>query len=98
MERFRGAPELRSVLEETGIRSVPGQGDGADLERRRLVGPGGFLWAAQDLRIAGKTRQEEPELSRCRPVEPRTLGLRRGQFPRYHSVLQPHRPILPRAN
>ena len=47
--------------------------DGADAERRRLVGPGGLLRPAQDLRAAREARHQEPELPRRRPLEPRRL-------------------------
>ena len=55
------------------------------LQRRRLVRPGGLLRAAQDLRAAGEARQEEPELPRRRPVEPRRLGRRAGRQARQAS-------------
>ena len=75
---FVAHPELRR-RSGSGRRCVPylDARHGADAERRRLVGPGGFLRAAQDLRGAGEARHAEPELPRRRPVEPRRLGARR---------------------
>ncbi len=43
-------PELRRVLAAAGVRSVPERGEGADRARGRLVGPGGLLRPAEDLR------------------------------------------------
>ena len=55
LERLRRPPQLRRVLEEAGVRAVPDAGDGADAERRRLVGPGRFLRPAQDLRDCSRS-------------------------------------------
>ena len=60
--------------------------DGADAERRRLVGPGGLLRPGHDLRRAREARQREPELPRRRPVEPRRLARRPGADARARST------------
>ena len=53
---FVASPELRRVLAEAGGRTLPEPAQGPDAERRRLVGPGGLLRAAQDLRDVGEAR------------------------------------------
>ena len=53
---FVAPPQLRSVLAQAGGRALPDSAEGPDPERRRLVGPGGFLRPAQDLRDVGEAR------------------------------------------
>ena len=54
--------------------------DGADAQRRWLVGPGGLLRPVEDLRIARASRHGARELPRRRPVEPwRMVERRRAQ-------------------
>src|SRR6185312_13906478 len=77
LERLRDAPELRWVLAAAGRRAESRSREGADAERRRLVGSGGFLRTDQDLRDAREERPEASELSRRRPVE--SWRLERGQ-------------------
>ena len=43
LERLRRASRLRRVLEAADDDAAPHEREGADAERRRLVGPGGFL-------------------------------------------------------
>ena len=76
--RFRRPPELRRLLETAGLRALPDPGHGAHAQRGGLVGPGGFLRAAPDLRIARAPRRPQSELPGRRPVEPRRLGRRQG--------------------
>ena len=54
LERLRRPPQLRSLLAQAGGRTVSDAAQGPDAERRRLVGPGGFLRPAQDLRDVGE--------------------------------------------
>ena len=56
LERLRRAPELRRVLEAADDGAAPARGQGADAQRGRLVGPGGLLRPAHDLRGAREAR------------------------------------------
>ena len=62
LERLRRAPQLRRVLAAAGGRALPGPSQGADAQRRRLVGPGRFLRPAQDLRDLREERPGAAEL------------------------------------
>ena len=73
LERLRRASRLRRVLEAADDGAAPDGREGADAERRRLVGPGGLLRAGPHLRGAGAARHGGHELPRGRPVEPRRL-------------------------
>ena len=53
---FANAPELRRFWQRQAMTPVPHARDGADAQRRRLVGPGGFLRAAHDLPRAREAR------------------------------------------
>ena len=69
-----------------------------DPERRRLVGPGGLLRPAQDLRDPGEEGRPRAERARRGSVEPRRLGRGRGRPARAHRVRQRDRATLPRAD
>ena len=56
LERLRGAPRLRRILEAPDDGAAPHGGEGADAERGRLVGPGGLLRPDPDLRGAREAR------------------------------------------
>ena len=74
LERFRQPPELRRVLAEAGLPALYPRAQSAQPERRRLVGPGGFLRSAENLRTLREGRPAAPELPGGRSVEPRRLG------------------------
>ena len=56
LERLRGPPRLRRLLETPDARPAHPRREGAHAERRRLVGPGGLLRPARDLRGARAAR------------------------------------------
>src|SRR5207237_7713925 len=68
---------------------------GADAQRGRVVGPGGLLRTARDLRAARAARHGARELARGRAVEPRWLGERRGRETWRDRLRQPHVALLP---
>ncbi len=98
VERLRRASRLRRVLEAPDDDSAPDQREGADAERRGLVGPGGFLRTGRDLRRAREARHAGHQLSRRRAVAPRRLERRHRRFARRDSVRQQHRRVLPRED
>ena len=63
LERLRPPSRLRRVLEAAGVCAVAESRHRADVERRRLVGSGGFLRSDQDLRAAREARYQERKLS-----------------------------------
>ncbi len=73
LERLRPSPELRCLLAETGGRAILDPAQGADPQRRRLVGPGGLLRPAQDLRDLGEAGFRSGEHPGRRALEPRRL-------------------------
>ena len=73
LERLRGASQLRRVLAQAGRRTLPGPCPGPHAQRRRVVGPGGFLRPAQGLRDVREERPGAEELPGGRAVEPRRL-------------------------
>src|ERR1051325_8467297 len=77
LDRLRQRTRLHRVLETPGIRAVAQSCYGADVERRRLVGPGRFLWSNQDLRAARTSRHSKTKLSRRWTMEPRRLVAQR---------------------
>ena len=97
LERFRGAPELRRLLAAAGHGAVPHQGDRADAQRGRLVGPGRLLRADPHLSRRWN-RSDTKHLSRL-VVGPWNHGgwaERSGTEAGQHRFRQPHRRVLPR--
>ena len=95
LERLRGASQLRRLLAASGRRSVLDARNGSDAQRGRMVGPGGLLRTARDLRAARAARHGARELPRSRAVEPRRLGQRRGRAARRDRLRQPHVAVFP---
>ena len=98
LERLRRASRLRRVLEAPDDDPAPHEREGADAERRRLVGPGRLLRADAHLRRAREARHAGHQLPRRRPVEPRRLERRHRRLARRDSVRQQHRRVLPRED
>ncbi len=73
LERLRRPSQLRRVLAPAGHGPLPGPRDRAHAPRRRLVGPGGLLRAAEDLRDPRAARRPGDQLLRRRSLEPRRL-------------------------
>ena len=96
LERLRRASGLRRVLEAPDDDPAPEQREGADVERRGLVGPGGFLRPGPHLRRAREARHAGHELSRRRTVAPWRLVRRHRRLARRDSIRQQHRRVLPR--
>ncbi len=63
LERLCRPPRLRRFLDAADPRSLIRQSPGADAERGRLVGPGGFLRSAPDLRSPGRARYRQTSTS-----------------------------------
>ena len=66
---FVAHPELRRFWKRQTDDAVPHEREGADAERRRLVGPGRLLRARHDLRRRSRSTTRRAELSRRRAVE-----------------------------
>ena len=77
LERLRRPPELRRVLAVRPPYPI-WTCQGADAQRRRLVGPGRLLRTNHDLRDSS-ARYGAPELPGRRAMEPRRLGSAQGQ-------------------
>src|ERR1051325_7668394 len=73
VERLCRPPKFRRVLATPGGFAVSHARHRSDYACSRLVGSGGFLRAADDLRGAGKARCRESKFLRRRPVESRRL-------------------------
>src|SRR4029453_11532988 len=63
------ASQLRRLLAAAGDAPLPDEGDGADAERRRLVGPGGLLWSRHHLPPAREAAPGERHLPIYRALE-----------------------------
>ncbi len=96
LERLRRPPRLRRILETPDDGSTPDRREGADAERRRLVGPGGFLRPGAHLRRAREVRQPASQLPGCRPVATWRMGERHGRVAWLDSVRQRHVGVLQR--
>ena len=71
---FVNHPNYDEFWQKQAFLRLHPRAQGAQPERGRLVGPGGFLRPAEDLRAVRKERSAPPELPGGRPVEPRRLG------------------------
>src|SRR5579864_1731931 len=98
--RLRQPSELRQFFAKAGVLSVfEGYAfDGAEFERGGLVGSGGFLWAGEDLRDAGKTRYRPFELSGGGAVESRRMGAQRWRKPGPDQIRERHEQKIGRAH
>ena len=97
VERPGRAPRLRSLLARAGVAPSPGPAARADTPRDRVVGPGGLLRPAPDLRGVREARPRWPELAGRRPVEPRRVDPERRRPPGAGHVRQPHGPRFSRS-
>src|SRR5581483_1934370 len=96
VERVCGASELQRVLEAARGGVHAEKRDGAEPERRRLVGPGRPVRATDDVRAAGKDGHQASELSGGRAVESRRMGARSGKLARRNSLRQRYGGLFPR--
>src|SRR4029078_9371655 len=79
----------------TGVCAMVDTGDRPDAERGRLVGPGGLLRSAEDLRAARETRLVASELPGRGAVESRRLVSWRGSETGPGGFRQPDGVVLP---
>src|ERR1039458_5615002 len=83
MDGLHASSQLRHLLAAAGFCSLSECGEAAHHPRGGLVGPGGFLRAAEDLRTDGAARRGAAQLFRRGPLEPRRLERQREEARRY---------------
>src|ERR1039457_4309732 len=94
MDGLHASSQLRHLLAAAGFCSLSECGEAAHHPRGGLVGPGGFLRAAEDLRTDGAARRGTAQLLRGGPLEPQWLERQREEA-RRHRFRQRYGGVLP---